>query len=248
MTDVTARYAQIMPTPLLCRVTIPDVSAMPADAVVNSYVFQLAASPAACVSALADFYNGANTAVPMAGYLNSSRSRAANAVEVKVTDLTGHLDGTHLSSPVLIDHFTLAATANPQSLPDQVSVVLAYHGDTTLLPEHGPAYVRPTTEEAQDQGAGPTYTQASRPRASLRGRIFFGPVNISAIAVTADVSDTFITDAAQALHRLMMNSNDWSVWTRRYAGMTTVNGGWIDLETGVQRRRKDKAVTRHVWA
>lgn len=236
-----------MTSTLVVRAALPDIDGLAADDVVNSFAFNAATSPAAVVADVHDFYNGANTHAPLASYIASSRHRAASMV-VKVYDIGGHLDGKHLESPVLIDTSTaLNAPGNPNQLPDQVAAILGYHGVLSALPEHGPAVERPTGDEAQDQGAPAIHSANSRPRASLRGRLFLGPLNLLTIGSDGGLDANFSDDLVVAAKRLAAKPDGWSVWSRTYQTMVDVVGGWIESELATQRRRRDKTVLRTTY-
>jgi hypothetical protein len=237
-----------MTTPMLVRSTMFDVTGLAADATQNSFTFAAATTPAAAIAAVVDFFSGANGGgSPIATYIGNSRSRLLGGWVVEAVDITGHLDGKNLPSPVLITSETLPAGGNNE-IPDQCAAVLAYHGVVTALPEHGGAATRPTDEEGQDEGAPATHSVSSRPRASLRGRLYIGPCDSLALdASNGNVAVQFISDLKTAAIRLAANVQAWGVWSRTYSTIVPAVGGWVNEEFGTQRRRKDKTVTRDIW-
>lgn len=225
-----------------------DVGGLLADAVVNHFTFSAAATAAAAIDRVVDFFTGSNSgASPLSTYIGNSRSRALGGWQLQATDISGHVDGKNLPSPALSTMLQLPAGGNSE-LPDQCAVVVSYHGVLSALPEHGGGVTRPTSEEAQDQGAPAMYTAASRPRASLRGRIYFGPVtHIGIDDLTGDVSTELIAALSVAATRLTTGTDGWAVWSKTYSTITPVTTGWIDKEFGTQRRRKDRTVSRQGW-
>jgi hypothetical protein len=232
---------------VLARVTLPDVDGVAADEAVNSFAFAGAAVVADVAAALISFYNDANTTHPLSAYLGSSRSRVANMPLIQIYDITAFLHGEPHGTPIFAESFTLVAPTGTDE-PDQVAAVLSYHADVTALPEHGALVSRPTPEEAQDEGAPATFMAKSRPRASLRGRIYFGPLTSAAVSPLGEQAGIFTVDAITALHRLRLAvAGSWGVWSRTYGTISNVTGGWVDDNLGVQRRRKDKATARTAW-
>jgi hypothetical protein len=232
---------------ILVRAIMADAGGLAADAVENSFAFA-SATPAGATAAVLDFYNGANAGgSPVSWWIGNSRSRTLGGLTLEAVVIDGHLDGNGLPSPALITPETLGPSAG-NNLPDQVCAVLSYHAIVTALPEHGGIVTRPTTEEAQDMGAPATYGAHSRPRASLRGRIFIGPLSSSAVQlVNGDLDVGAINDFRTAAARLMGNASAWSIWSKTYSTLTVISGGWVTNEPGTQRRRRDKNVTRVVW-
>jgi len=232
--------------PLLVKTTIPDVSGIAADAVTNSFVF--AASHFIPIEiAVLNFWTHANTSASLGGWLGVSRSRVANACMIQTYELDGFLHGEPHGSPIHSAFWTLPAAFEANQLADQLCAVLSYHAILSAEPEHGPMATRPTTEAAQDQGAPALHSVKSRPRAGLRGRLYVGPLGLTANeGVTGDLRDLLIADLKQAAVRLVAEAA-WSVWSRVLGTVTPIVGGWVDKEFGVQRRRTDKARTKLTW-
>lgn len=237
-----------MPTsPLLVKVTIPDVNGIAADAVVNQFAFATS-SPTDAASAVFDFYTHDNTSAKIGAWLGVSRSRVTGACSIQVYELDGFLHGEPHGSPIFMEPWTLPAAFESNQLADQLCAVLSYHAVLSALPEHGPVVSRPTTESAQDQGAPALHSVKSRPRAGLRGRLFLGPLGLTANeTVTGDLRDLLIADLKQAAIRLVADVAAWAVWSRVGGTVSPIVGGWIDKEFGVQRRRTDKARSKLLW-
>lgn len=226
-----------------------DLGGLVVDAVVNHFAFAASATAGAAIDRVIDFFNGPNAGgLPISSYIGASRSRALGGWMLQATPLAGHLDGKNLPSPDVIAAGTLGNPSSSSMLPDQVAVVLSYHGVVSALPEHGGSATRPTSEEAQDEGAPATHVVSTRPRASLRGRIYLGPLEISAINfTTGDVSSAFLRDLGTAAERLVTGLDAWSVWSKTYSTLDPVVAGTVQQNTGTQRRRKDKTITRSAW-
>ena len=121
--------------------------------------------------------------------------------------------------------------------------------------EHGPTSTSiPSSDAAQDQGAPATHTGKTRPRASLRGRVFIGPLtagvpdsngHVTASAATV-VQDAF-DDLVGALSALA-NSTTIVVWSRATASVAAVTWRIVPPIFGSQRRRVDPDAFRvHQW-
>ena len=230
------------------RSIMKDTGGLLADAVVNSFTFAASATASAAIARVVDFFTGSNSGTsPLTAFIGNSRSRAPGDWILSATDISGHVDGKNLPSPTLITMATLPAGGNSE-LPDQCAAVLSYHGILSALPEHGGAVTRPTPEEAQDLGAPATHTAASRPRASLRGRLFFGPVTMTGLdTASGDVHADLIAALSVASTRLMAGTDAWSVWSKTYATIVPISNGWITHEFGTQRRRRDRTTVRDLW-
>ena len=126
--------------------------------------------------------------------------------------------------------------------------MLGYHGVLSAQPEHGGLVTRPTPDRAVDLGAPPTHQASSRPRASIRGRLYLGPLETNCLdSTTGNVQALIVADIIAAAKVLASESALWCVWSRTYQTATPVTGGWVDLEFGIQRRRRDKVPTRTLY-
>jgi hypothetical protein len=238
----------VVTSPILIRATLPDVDGLAVDEAVNSFVFA-SSDVASCVTNVIAFYNAANSFSALSGYISANRSRVANICMLQTYELTGFLHGEPHGSPIETDLFTLGPPLGTNQLPDQVAAVLSYHATVSALPEHGPIVARPTDEKAQDEGAPPTHLAKTRPRASLRGRLYLGPLASNAMGNTGDLDTAFVSDIQQAAHRLVVAApaSTWSVWSRTYGTVSPIVGGWVGHEFGIIRRRKDKTPTVFPW-
>jgi hypothetical protein len=222
----------------LMRATLPNISGMARDEVVNDFVFNAPSTPEAAVLAVKDFYNvaggGATNAV--GAWLGSSLSRTT-PFTISTYDITAHLNGSPHGSPISVDPFTLISNSAAPSLPDQIAVVLSYHAAYGGALETGPSGAIPTDASAIRQGAPATHTGRTRPKSSLRGRLYVGPLVQAAENGVGQVSVTCGGDMAKQAVTLMTAALGWCVWSRRTASVHNIIGGWTDWDFGVQRRR-----------
>lgn len=232
----------------LVRVTLPNINGLTSDEVVNDFVFNAPSSDAAAVTAVKAFYNavpdGFTTSLDT--YISGTISRTVLST-IQTYDLTGHLDGSPHGSPTSLTTMTLAATGVANALPDQLALVLSYHADYGTAFETGPTGAEPTDARARKEGAPATHTGKSRPKSSLRGRLYIGPLNLNGINAAGHLSASTGGIAAEAGQALMTAALGWCVWSRRLAAVHNIVGGWRDEELGVQRRRKEKAPIKTPW-
>lgn len=233
----------------LARAVLPSVSGIAADESVNDLAFTTTSSVGVLSTAVETFFTHVYSAGESVGsFLSPDISRVTSACSVEIYDIAGHLDGSPHGSPISIVPFTMSASLADPSLPEQVAVTLSMHASYGLALEHGPTETIPTDHRAQVEGAPSTHTAKSRPRSSLRGRIFIGPLNTGAIGATVGNSNvdlqTTLKDAAVAL---LASEPGWSVWSRRLAALNAITGGWIDADLSVIRRRKLKTPVKVVW-
>jgi hypothetical protein len=234
---------------LLLRTVMPNVSGMAKDEVVNDFVFNEPSSSADCITAVKSFWVGDHTgggSAPVAGYINLSVSRLVHTM-IQVYTLDGHLDGSPHGSPTAIDT-TLVLTAAPvNSLPDPLAGVLSYHAAYGTAEEVGPVGAIPSDARARHEGAPTTHSGRSRPKSSLRGRVYIGPVATNSIGGLGGISAGFAASLAGAGNFLMTAALGWCVWSRRTASVHNIIGGWVDNELGVQRRRNTNPTGKSVW-
>jgi hypothetical protein len=233
----------------LIRATYPNVSGMAADEFVNSFAFHAPVSNATAVAAVKSFYDdtaAGGTGTPLHHWLGGLVSRTTPGI-IQCYDITGHLDGSPHGSPILTVPLALPDAVPAQSLPEQLAVVISYHADYAGAIEAGPAGPIPTDDFAQDEGAPATHTGRTRPRGSLRGRIFFGPVGVLSINALGSASADIVATTQAAAHTLMSTGLGWAVWSRRTSSMHNIVGGWVDNELGVVRGRREKAQSKTPW-
>jgi hypothetical protein len=200
---------------------------------------------------------------PLSDYLSGELSRAAGASTISYTDVTDHLDGSPAGTPLLVSSYTLGAAGAAPAMPPQLAVCVGYRSAYASDLEHGPTASLPTDDKAQDEGAPATHLGATRPRARDRGRFYFGPLQIIAMAshfntsisATSELAPAFLADLTVATG-IILNTQfpttagqiNAVVWSRRNAATRQVGFYYIDEGVGTQRRREDTTVNReHTW-
>lgn len=241
----------------LAIVRLRSNTGIPADTVEMQFAFancsENGGSGASAITAIDLFlrngYGGAELSSFLAGSLDH-----VTLPEIDIYDVSGALGGGHRGSPVASGNLGtgLVTPTVDTDLPLQAAIGLSYHANLAGLPEFGATVTDiPTDEAAQDAGAPATHTGVSRPKASRRGRILFGPLNEGAMlsdSIRIRKPDTaFVNCAIGAMSDLAASTVGWSVWSRRTASFHQITGGWIADETDVVRRRRLKATTRSVW-
>lgn len=241
----------------LAIVRLVSQTGLPADTVEMQFAFsnapQNGGSGSSVYGVLDAFLNATYAGVGSLGSFLAGSLRHDVAPEVDVYDISGALSGGHRGSPVSVG--TLGDLATPSvdtDLPLQAAIGLSYHSDLSGLAEFGATVADlPTPEEAQDFGAPATHSGVSRPKASRRGRMFFGPLNeaamLSSVLRIREPDTDFVNVAKAAMAALASESTGWSVWSRREAALHQITGGWIANATDVVRRRRLKATTRTLW-
>lgn len=225
---------------LLAAAKLMKRSNLPADAVVNTFVFDgltLGGSAStemdALTVAVSAFYNGSHSHTGISGFMSAAMSAASEANEISYYRIDGHLDGSAHGAPIRTDLWTLAAP-DATSLPDEVSAVVTY---------------------ARAYGSDVEFGTHTRPRARDRGRVFVGCLGASAIDTDATTKEcylasAFITALAHAGADLITNSaptGAWSQWSRVNASVAPVTNGWVDDRPDTQRRRAPLARVRSLW-
>lgn len=124
-------------------------------------------------------------------------------------------------------NFTLGAASNQASLPFEVSVVASFQGES----------------------------QAGIRQARRRGRIFLGPLTVTASQAGSGLPPvphpTLVETLRQSSLRLAGDLNTttarWVVHSRVSSGNAHVTNGWVDNEFDTQRRRGTEASARSTW-
>jgi len=237
-----------MTVQVLATVKLPRTTGNPRDDVANDFVFEAAASELDDATAddiaaeLTSFYNTTQvipgTDQPVGGLISALVSRSTDAIEIAMYDITGLLDGSPHGSPLQVRNFTLVAeTVAANRMPAEVAIGLSFHGNLTGLPE---VATNPTPPPA-----------TIRPAARHRGRIYLGPLAISAsvtssgrVLVATDAADC-IASAASAL--AAETDAVWQVWSRANAEVYPVVGGWVDNAFDTVRKRGEDMTSRTLW-
>jgi hypothetical protein len=212
-----------MPSAYLAQVALPSTTNLPADDVVNTFVFaKTGPAPSAedIETVFTTFYNGTQASGDtLAEYLSQSISRTRPAV-VKMFDL----EDPEPRAPIETVEFTIGLSTTPSKLPDEVALCLSYKGDVA----------------------------SGVPAARRRGRIFLGPFSINAVesgvgtspaAPTAQLVET-VLDAGEQLWTML--SGIWYVWSRADDEIYPITELWVDNAWDSQRRRGRRATSREV--
>jgi hypothetical protein len=217
---------------MLAEVVMPSTTGLTQDETINSWVFEAdwptdVGATVDIGTALEEFYVGVGS-VPsdrIRYYIGASRLRGANTTDIRIYEITGHLDGSPHGSPIGDYRFNLGVGFSSGELPLEVAGALSFHGDYTGIPER----------------AG-----AIRPRARLRGRVFLGPLDFVAasVAVPSRPSTTFLNAVAAKFTTLRATTPTIGtgpamlrVWSRASAVVSPVVAGYIDDAWDTQERR-----------
>lgn len=142
-------------------------------------------------------------------------------------------------SPIAEAGWGLPATGGTP-LPPEVALVATFHADISDVSER--IAVAPT---------GPAGDIL--PRARRRGRIYFGPLNTSALGSSGRPATTLVTSLANAAQRLAEGATlthpdaRLAVYSRADGVAREVTGGWVDDEFDTQRRRGRERTLRDTW-
>lgn len=207
----------------LAQVSLPSTTNLPADDIVNTFVFaKLGPVPSAedIETVFSTFYNGTQASgETLASFLSQSISRTRPAV-VKMFDL----EEPEPRAPIETVEFTIGLSTNPNKLPDEVALCLSYRAEL----------------------------ESGVPAARRRGRIFLGPFSTNAVAGGVGTSpaapaqelvDT-ILDAGEQLWTML--SGIWYVWSRADDEIYELVELWVDNAWDSQRRRGRRATSRDV--
>lgn len=241
---------------LKAQVVLYDTDGTAKDAVVND--FAITTSPtwdpatqlAQITSPLANFYNhveGAGQSI--AHFLSSRLTRAVNGIDIKLFDVTGHLDGSPAGSPLVTDHFTLAAAGTSNNMPGQISVCLTLRGtawDTV------PVEVPDDASGVNYGGVADVDTKPDRPRQRHTGRIYIGPLNAVDPGYDVDKDPKVAPTLKQALldnsrflqDQLKANGHEWAVWSRKDRSMISVIKVEVDNRYDVVKKRVQAPTAR----
>lgn len=184
------------------------------------------------VQMLENFINTTTAGTPLSAY----RSPDVVGCDVVVYAHPDLNPATPTGPPVVTTTIPFDGAADPTGLPNEVAVALSFHGNLTTVPE---------------------FQGATRPRARRRGRIFFGPLSISAQQHVAPFA--LQPRPASALKQLLLEHADllmnqanaallpWVVWSRAGQSVVSVEGGWVDNAFDTQRRRGVAPTSRNVF-
>lgn len=212
----------------LAQVVIANVNGLPADSFVNTFWFGTLSDPPSQTQS-------DEIASRLIDFYTTANTSAAlgtylgNCVSRGAGASTIKVyDGTAAPGLGPIDTYpmTINAAGDAQDLPWEVAVCISFKNDSAT----------------------------GIPAPNRRGRIFFGPINITAVTdVAGSVRPfgTFRTDAAVASERLRDSNTaatTWVVWSRDLSVASEVESGWIDDAFDTQRRRGEAVTTRTSWS
>jgi hypothetical protein len=225
---------------------LPNVNGLTSDVYENVLHLDVAGSDPAgqdiidAMSGLRDFWivdSGAPSG-KIGEYLSEIVNRATNACSILAYFTNDYSGQTPMGSPIGQLSFTLPAAVATTQIPEEVCAVLSYHGDLTDVPV------------TQSNPNPPPAT--IRPAQRRRGRMFLGPLGISAGTEQNNqyrpnpVFRTDVTLAFQALYNYIVLQTPWvlGVWSKADAAVYPVVGGYMDDAWDVQRRRGLEPTTR----
>lgn len=233
-------------------VTFSHVNNRPEDAFVNDFVVMdptgqvdVEGGPLVVTQALAQLYNEQHLVLgdmtSINDYLAECVSRAANAVSVKLYDITAQLDGDPVGSPDYVDSFTLDPYAGAGDLPAEVSACVTLRG----LGWQGQAINVP---------AGAIGPQGDvRPRQRRSGRVFLPPLTTGAITKDASTKiirfhpafrGTILASFAATQTALDVGVMSLGVWSRADALVAALEHVQVDDAPDTIRKRGQDATIR----
>lgn len=223
----------------LVRCTIPTLNP-DTDAVTSQFVYaQDGGNTGDLVAHIAGFYNtaGAGATQALCHYLSPIFDGGTNHGVIEVYDLTSHLDGSPMGSPVDGGNFTLTGPGSSTMVPEGVSACVSWRAAYGTDVEYGPHV---------------------RPRARDRNRRYLGPLNSSALSAVFSGSNRvtlfpqFMTDALANTKQVEVitstgfgtgfGPDQWNlqVWSPTAGTVKPVYEYWIDDRPDYQRRRSDQ--------
>lgn len=221
-----------------CTVTFEHVSGQPRDRVVNTFTFYstagdlVTADLAAIDTALESFYNTAHapSTSKVGAFLSNALSRTTKPI-IRHYNIDDHMTGGPAGSPVRISNFAanLPTSLSTTPLPAEVAICLSMHGP---------------------YGTDVEFAPGARPRARDRGRIFLGPLCVSAITTGTGgrcVPDSLIQNAlldSGVFLRDTLSASKWSIWSRVNGTVHTVTDLWVDDAMDTHRGRGERPISR----
>ena len=201
-------------------------SGLPRDQFVNTFYFK---TPAAAVDA--DFVaitaalKNFYTFEPVGTVDSIQKYLSVNAVgsgTVKFYDMQAAAPRPLLATKTY--GFSASSGETVPSLPQEVALCLSYSADA----------------------------EAGVPLASLRGRIFIGPLNQNALSPSTGAArphpglQDAISQAATGLHFeiTITDSMEWGLWSHKLASYHKITKAYVDNEWDTQRRRSSKSDSR----
>lgn len=205
-------------------------------------------NPASIYTQLHAFFDGVGTgqSAALTTYMSAGVDFTnTNVMHTRLYDITGKLSGTVPAGSPIDENFfkpTHPPSGSGQSLPLEVACAISYRSDYGTDPEFG----LPTGNK----------TGRYRPRSTHRGRIFFGPLNITTVANNsfgaAVFFPTFTTDAKAAMATLTAGPSGTSdvtqmvQWSRKNARVDPIVAVDVNADPD-NRRRRGLRPARHTW-
>lgn len=237
---------------LIAQAVLPKVTQIGEDSVVNTFAFYdnqaTADGPEEIADGVAAFYNtpdGVFSATALAAYLAPRLSRAVDACEVRIYDVSANLGaervidgGVPAGSPIYVGTFTLGAAVGATSVPEEVALCLTLRDK---LPS-GALY--------PPEGAGNV-----RPRKRHSGRIYTGPFGSNALGlIDSDARpivglQSAVLGAGNSLYTattLTSPNAEWSIWSRADEAFHPVEQMEVDNAWDTIRSRGIDPSTRNV--
>lgn len=215
-------------------VQLPYPSGLPGDLATNTFYFSTAndepdeAQWSALINNVVAFYNTAQgtDAAPLGAFMSEYISRSQCSVRNAPYD---PVTGDEIGDAFVVP-FTLAASSDSQDLPLEVAICCSFYSDNPLI--------------------------LDRPAARRRGRVFLGPLVVSANESVVDgtpplVNGNLLTYIAHNCEALMYQMTDdawtWEIYSRTNRELYNVTGGWIDNDFDTIRSRGAEASVRRSW-
>lgn len=222
------------------QVVIPHKSGFSEDAVVNTFAVSAPGfvgdntDLGEVTIPLAQFYTRADGLGQKVGsWLGHGLSRTAGACQIKLFDITAHLNGSPHGSPFATDFFTLPAPGVDTTLPEEVALAITTRAD---------GWQEAAVELPDGPDAG---SEVDRIRQRLSGRIYVGPLTGQAFESDAGfkarpktaLRDTLLNSLHRTTAELAANGHALIVWSRKNAGWSPVSHLQVDNAFDTQRRR-----------
>lgn len=223
--------------PTLTTLTVPNRNGIPRDEVKFSVAFDDAPALGSMSTWWSTLFDHNYGTAALVGYIG--RCLDFTAATLALYDLTGHLDGSAHGSPVASAEGFLAGPDSPQnSVGNQLAIVVGFQDNAyDATPTVTGSGEVPTPEQSQDYGAPATHAGQLKGKARHSGRIYLGPVAVTAISVDGNGNPVLgapcLADVSAAFSAHMPGGADagglhWSCWSRRDAVLRHVGQGWVD--------------------
>lgn len=235
---------------LLARVEFPHTSGLPEDSAFMDLTIRDVADvvvdtgPLVVTQAIDGLFNDTHTTggAPhnIAEFISGAVERSALACKVKYYDITAHLSGTPVGSPVAVDSFTLLGSETNNALPREVSCVVTLRGEDW------------DQVAVSTPGGAPGPEGDVRPRQRRTGRVYVGPLNTSTLANDTN-HRSYVSDVCRGAllngffyfqTELVAAGYQLEVWSRKNASTYPCVRVEVDDAFDIQRRRGEDATVR----